>query len=69
MLLCVFNKIAKAENLAPACRLLVLLGGRNHRKSKICGKGYLLKQNGNVLRGFPGITENASRELAKNDGF
>ena len=62
----IFNKIAKAGNLALACRLLILLGGQNHQKSKTLQKCYILKQNANVLGGFCEITENASREVVKN---
>ena len=62
-------KIAKVQNTHICCHILVLLGGRNHQKSENHEKGYSLKQNGNVLGGFCEITENGSREVAKNDRF
>ena len=70
MFLHVFNKIAKAGNIALACRVLILLGCRNRQKLKKSQTCYFLKQeDGNVWGGFCEITENGSREVAKNDRF
>ena len=70
MFLMISNKIAQAENIALACRLLILLGGRNHQKSENIQKSYLLKQKTQTFgEGFAKSLKTRRAKLQKTSGF